>query len=173
MKNISLILASLLLISGNVCLAAENPAERLIAFRTMEKGHKAEWLEHMKKLHNDKYNLLIEIHNEWFDYGNENTRAWENNTDWSLEGKEKIFANELERAVELHKKHLEQWKNLREQHREEALEIHARHEKELEDFLAPAKEAAEEKAEEIVEELKQFGEELKERMSEDEAAVGA
>ncbi len=130
-------------------LHAKSPADEFMLFNTMESSHKSDWFDHMKKVHNAKYDLLKAQHKEWTSYINKSLSDWQNNADCSQPGKDKIFTEELRKAIKLHKKQNDQFKKLCKDLHDDAIKIQKHHEKELNEFIkkympseqAPAQEA--------------------------------
>lgn len=112
----------------------QSPAEEFMAFKNMELGHKNDWFEHMRKLHDAKYDLMEQTHREWVAYSNRNSSDWEHNFDCSQASKDEIFRDQLDRAITLHRANSTKFKKMHEELHAEALAIHARHEKELNTF---------------------------------------
>jgi len=142
MKSKILFFVGIFLLDAQLYAAEETAADKFIAFENMEMGHKADWFDHMKKIHDNKYDLLKQTHADWVAYRNQNSRNWQDNTDCSAGKKDAIFTDHLNRAVELHRKHIDQFKNLSEAQNKEALQIQARHSKELDDFMGVSKQKA-------------------------------
>ncbi|HVX01328.1 MAG TPA: hypothetical protein VHA52_12970 [Candidatus Babeliaceae bacterium] len=137
MKKNRMLGLALLSVSVAVTLTAveKTAADRFIAFNTMEKGHKADWFDYMKKVHDNKYDLLKKTHADWTDYQNQNSQEWQKSTDFSPAKKDTIFTGQLNRAVALHRKHMNQFKKMCDDQQKEAVKIQARHEKELNAFM--------------------------------------
>jgi hypothetical protein len=114
--------------------AGKTYADKFIKFKTMELYHKTDWFDHMKRIHDTKYDLLKKQTKDWVAYSNENSRDWQNNTNCLEDAKDVIFARHLEKAIILHKKHNAQFKNLCDKLHREALAIEKRHEQELSRF---------------------------------------
>jgi hypothetical protein len=121
---------------GAVTLQATSSAEDFIKFKDMELHHKLDWFDHMKRLHDTKFDLLKGQVKDWVAYSTQNTRDWQNNTDCSEENKEEIFNNHLNQAIALHKKHNGQWKQHCQRLHEEALDLQRKHEKQLSEAIA-------------------------------------
>ena len=112
------------------------PADDFMQFKNMELQHKNDWFDHMKRLHDTKFDLMKKNFKEWVAYSNQNSRDWQNSTDCSPYNKDVIFTDHLNRAITLHKKQNAQWKNLCEKLHREALNIQRKHEKELSGAIA-------------------------------------
>ena len=117
----------------------ETPAEKFIAFKNLKASQQSDWFDYMKRVHDNKYDLLKQIHTDWASYQNQNSRDWQNNTNCSSEQKDKIFTDQLDRAVTLYRNNMEQFKKLCENERNEAQQIQERHEEALDSFLGEPK----------------------------------
>lgn len=115
-------------------LSKQSPVERFIAFKDMESKHKSDWFNYMRNMYDEKFNLLDEQHRNLVAYHNSNLLEWQKNNDCSAESKDKIFADQLDRAIKLHKQHTMEWKQMCDTMRDEALKIQKRHEQQLNDF---------------------------------------
>jgi predicted phage gp36 major capsid-like protein len=144
MKSNILLCAGLLLVSVQAYAGEKTAAEKFIAFNTMEKGHKADWFAHMRKMHDNKFALLDQINADWTDYRINNTRQLQAVTNFSADEKNKIFTDQLNGAAAVHEKHAAQFKKLYEDFHKEGLAIHDRHQQELDAFLGRTKTAKQE-----------------------------
>jgi hypothetical protein len=141
MKNKMIIFTSIALASANLQADRMNPADRLIAFKTMEKGHKDDWFNYMKQVHNEKYNLLKKIHGDWVNFGTQAIRTDYSLSDCSPASKDALYAARLKEAVNLHVSHNAKFKALCQSQHDKALEIAARHEQDLAPYIAMANQA--------------------------------
>jgi hypothetical protein len=100
----------------------------------METGHKSDWLDYTKKIHDEKYDLLKKHYEEWAKYRTDHIRDMEN-----IKDLDKLFTDSLNKAISLHKKQKAEWRTLCEKHYSEAKQIDKKHSQQLSNFLGEAK----------------------------------
>lgn len=133
MKN--RILSLLLALSVLGSLNAQSSADQLIAFKKMEKGHKKDWLNYAKSNFDEKIDLMNKHHGEWVDFGIAEITKFKNTADVSAQNKEDLFKDKLKKAITLHKKQLNDWKEACDKQTQKGKEIRERHSQELNAFI--------------------------------------
>jgi benzoyl-CoA reductase/2-hydroxyglutaryl-CoA dehydratase subunit BcrC/BadD/HgdB len=112
--------------------------EHFIAFKKMELGHKLDWFDFMNESQNARTDLLKKHHQESIDFEMDKLSALQNLT--SQDELKKFAAEQLKKAVELHRKQKADWRHFAEQNKEKSKSLALRHEDELNAFLKIKKE---------------------------------
>ena len=130
-KNKILFFVTLLVSSLN----ADSAFDNLIKFKQMKSDHKTQWLDQKKKMHDKKIDMLKQLSKDWSNFCTDNIKDMKSigNSD---EAKEKFAQDKLNKAVDLHKKHVEQFKKLYMTKNQEAQDIQAKHDDEFNKFQA-------------------------------------
>lgn len=132
MKKNTLALALLLVapaVSAKTFGEQSNAADNLIQFKKMESHHKSEWLEFANKNHNNKLNMINQQQKDWTGFGINKIGQLKQNGN-----NEAVFAQSLNKAIALHKKHKEQWKKWSEEMYRDAKKLAEKHDRELDTF---------------------------------------
>ena len=114
-------------------LRSENAFDNLINFKQMKANHKQQWLDHRKKMHDKKIDMLKQKSKDWANYDTDNLKDMKSvdNTD---EAKAKFAQDKLNKAIDLHKKHVEQYKKLHMTKNQETQDLQAKHDEEFNKF---------------------------------------
>lgn len=109
--------------------ANANIYKKIVHFIEMEKGHKDEWFMHFEKFTKEKIEMLKKHHDQCADQHKKKMLNIEKDG-----CSEKLFAQWLQDAVDLHKKHSSEWRNMHERNHKQCQDIANRHDNELQDF---------------------------------------
>jgi len=117
-------------------LQAATASENFIGFKTWCSDKKLWWMNYSKNKQNAKYTLKINHTKEWSDFGINMLKKFEGVKDENA--KQAIFEKELQNAVDIKVKHMNDWRNLSNSYHEEASE---KYNKSVEELKAFAKKA--------------------------------
>lgn len=121
--------------AGTMNLPMQKPSvDDLVAFLTMEKGHKEDWLNFAKKKHEEKYDLLIKHHDEMFDSHIEHVKQMAEMNGFS--SRQDAINSKLQDMISMHETHMQEWKTMCDNDRAEAEALYTRHKTELDAFKA-------------------------------------
>ena len=109
-------------------------ADHLMAFNTMEKGHKDDWFKYMKEQCGAKADLLKKQHDEWADFRNAQIIKEIEEDLSSHEAKEELLKKRLNDAIALHKKQGAAWEVYAKSHADKAKQLCDKHKKDLSKF---------------------------------------
>lgn len=121
------------LVAGSQLLA-KTAEERLIEFHALKDNEKTAWMNFMKDTMDQKMNIMRQIHQDWSKFHTDWIKKFGANADCSPEGKEQLFNEKLNGAIELHKKHMTMWEDFAKSHHEKATKLCDENKKEFDKF---------------------------------------
>lgn len=117
-------------------LNAATALQNYVELKNWGKGMKESWLTYDRDFHNDKYNLLIEHHDQWFDHGIATLKKLEGEKTEAQ--KQAIFQNAEQDAVNILNKQSNDWKQLCDKYHDKAVKQGEKYQKELQDLARKA-----------------------------------
>lgn len=131
MKNLLKTLIFSISCCAGLNIAAQNPIDEMIEFKKLVKQQKNDWFNFAGKLHQEKYQLLADMHNEMFDKHIADLSAWKNVKD--KEQADALLKQKLAGAVKLYEVHMEKCNKFWKQKNDEAKSLY---EKQMKEFNA-------------------------------------
>jgi len=92
----------------NLSLQGKSPLDVSLLFHELEKFHKTDWFTFARDNHDEKFNIMIQQHEEWFDFGM--NRIKQNAQISSEKNAQATILEQLKEAYAIVIKHDAQWK---------------------------------------------------------------